>query len=194
MRQDAELITAVKSFIPVILHEALKRARLRPQQVRTARRRLPLLSFVFLDDSTDDNVVLACVEVLVSYGADVNYKFEDAVTLVTAGRERGGDASQSLRTVLSEAIRRDSPALLNGLFKKCKADFNLPQCGRHVLALAISSGLFRVALWLVTTLGVLNVDLVHQCYESNTDDTLKRFVDGPPPQCAVLQNVIVEHC
>ena len=152
--------------------------RLHPGGVRTARRRLPLLNFAFLDGNKTDKEVKACVKLLVAHKADVNLKFEDVLD------------GEGERTVLREALLRDSPALLKWLFAKRNADFNILQCRRHILSVAVEFKCYRAAMWMVCTTGVLDPVALQACYHE--DAVLQSFVHAPLPQYGVLQNIVVE--
>ena len=149
-----------------------------PAVVKTARRRLPLLNFAFLDYNKTDEEVEACVQLLVNYGADVHLVFEDV------------NDGQGPRTVLLEAVLRDSPRLLKWLLDHHHADFNILQCRRHILSVVLDFKCYRAAMWMVQANDVLEPSWLRTCYEE--DEVLQRFVRAPPPEYGVLQNIIVE--
>ena len=182
--QSSELVRAVKACDTARIKAWIQELRL-PDGVRLsfkmARRRLPLLNFAFTDCNISDKEVQACVQLLVDHRAEINLKFEVV-------NDRSGQGS-GLRTVLKEAVLRDSPTLLKWLFEN-RADFNIEQCGRHILSVALAHNCYRAAAWMLCTDKVLDGETLRDCFAA--DATLKEFAKTAPPQCGVLQNILVE--
>ena len=174
--QSTELVRAVKACDTARIEELTLRL---PDGVsfKMARRRLSLLNFAFIDCNKSDEEVQACVQLLVDHGADINLVFEDVKD------------SSGPRTVLYEAVLRDSPTLLQWLFAN-GADFNIQQCGRHVLSVALMHNCYRAAAWMLCTDAVLDGETLRDRFAA--DAALKEFVETAPPQCGVLQNILVE--
>ena len=150
--------------------------RMTPEQVRSAKRRLPLLNFAFVGLNTSDDDMIRCATALVNKGADMNGLFYDA-------------AGPGDRTALYQAVIVDSPRLLDRLVRELNADVNIQQFGGHILGVAVMHKAYRAARYLAT-LDCLDVAQLRALYSADT--ALQEFVRSPPPEQGVLQNIVVE--
>ena len=176
--QSQELVRAVKSCN----HDELKvhLNRMTPEQVRSAKRRLPLLNYVFIGLNTSEDDMMQCAKTLVNKGTDINGVFRDPSCPID---------KPSTRTVLYQAVAVDSPRLLDRLVRELNADVNIQQFGGHILGVAVKHKAYRAARYLAT-LDCLDVAQLRVLYSADT--ALQEFVRSTPPEQGVLQNIVVE--